>query len=253
MLPGMLPNSPFWSRGGARDAARASTRDASNDAARDPTGPAGRGRAGGGLFWRPPLASLPNPLDLLPAAINHLLAAEPWARAQLAPHRGKTLAVVLSPFTIRLGVEPDGRVVRSADAAPVDTTITLPRSALTRFLSGGAEAAMRDVRIDGDAEFAQAVSMLVKNLRWDAEEDLSKVIGDAASHRVVGAARSAAGEARRANQRLAANVTEYLLDENPHLVRPRAVQHLADGVRTLRDDLARLEKRVDRLVPASSR
>lgn len=198
------------------------------------------------FFSRPPFSSMPNPLDALPAAINHLLAGEPWARVQLVAHVGKTLNVVLSPFTIRLSVAPDGSVLRAAADAVADTTITLPPSTITRVLAGGAEAASRDAQVSGDADFAQAVSMLVKNLRWDAEEDLSKVIGDAAAHRAIGAARAASGELKRTNERLVGGITEYLLEENPQLVRPRAVQSLADGVRKLRDDLARLEKRVDR-------
>ena len=198
-----------------------------------------------------PILPFPNPLDALPAAINHLLAAEPWARAQLLPHVGKTLHVVVQPFTVSLSVAVDGTVLRAASTATADTTLTLPYSALPRMLTGGADAVMRDLRLDGDAEFAQAVSMLAKNLRWDVEEDLSKVVGDAASHRVVSAARWAGGEIRQTNQRMAATVTEYLLDENPQLVRPRAVEILADGVRALRDDLARLEKRLERLSPAA--
>jgi len=203
----------------------------------------------------PPLPFLPafmNPLDALPAAINHLLDAEPWARAQLVPHANKTLHVVVQPFTIRLAVAPDGSVARATSAAPADTIVTLPYSAVTRMLTGGSDAVMRDMRLEGDAEFAQAVSLLAKNLRWDVEEDLSKVVGDAASHRMVSTARRMSGEVRSANERVAANVSEYLLEENPQLVRPRAVQRLADGVRQLRDDLARLEKRLDRLTPGAA-
>jgi ubiquinone biosynthesis protein UbiJ len=201
-------------------------------------------------FSRPPLPFLPallNPLDLLPAAINHLLDAEPWARAQLVPHANKTLHVVFQPFTIRLAVAPNGSVSRATPTAPADTTVTLPYSAVTRMLAGGSDAVLRDMHLEGDAEFAQAVSLLVKNLRWDVEEDLSKVVGDAVSHRAVSVGRRVTGELKRTQERVAANVSEYLLDENPQLVRPRAVQTLADGVRELRDDLARLEKRLDRL------
>ncbi len=209
------------------------------------------------FFSRPPLPpfgrGLPHPLDLLPAAIDHLLAGEAWARAQLAPHVGKTLFVVVGPLTVRLTVASERSVVRAAPGAVADTTVTLPPAAIPRVMAGGAETAMRDLRVDGDADFAQAVSMLAKHLRWDVEEDLSKVIGDAASHRVVATGRAASNEVRRIHDRLAANVVEYLLDEDPTLVRPRAVTALADGIRTLRDDLARLEKRVDRLTgPAST-
>lgn len=209
-------------------------------------------------FSRPPLPFLMgpvgSPLDALPAAINHLLAAEPWARAKLVPHVNKTLHVAVPPFTIRLAVAPDGSVARGTDHGVADTTVTLPYSVLPRLLAGGTDTIMRDLRLEGDAEFAQVVSLLAKTLRWDVEEDLSKIVGDVASHRIVGAARGATGEIKRTNERIAAGVTEYLLEENPQLVRPRAVQALADGVRQLRDDLARLEKRLDRLtLSAASR
>jgi ubiquinone biosynthesis protein UbiJ len=197
-------------------------------------------------------ASLPHPFDALPATINHLLAAEPWARTQLVAHAGKTLCVVVEPLRIGLTVTPEGMVARADPAVAPDTTVTVPASALPRVLTGGIDAVMRDVRIDGDAEFAQLVSTLARTLRWDAEEDLSKIVGDAASHRLVSAFRSARGEIRRTGERAAANVTEYLLEENPQLVRPRAVEALADALRTLRDDLARLEKRVDRLTLATA-
>ena len=101
------------------------------------------------FFSRPPLPlfaplsdKVPlNPLDALPAAINHLLAAEPWARAQLVPHVGKTLHVIVSPFTIRLAVATDRSVVRAANTAVADTTVTLPHSAIPRMLAGGGDAA----------------------------------------------------------------------------------------------------------------
>ncbi|MGI9024002.1 MAG: ubiquinone biosynthesis accessory factor UbiJ [Burkholderiaceae bacterium] len=213
-------------------------------------------------FSLPPLPLLPNPLDALPAAINHLLRAEPWARAQLAPHVNKTLHIVVQPFTIKLSVAPDGSVARATPSATPDTTVTLPSSAIVRLLSGAgrgdeqggdrrgddrSDGLMRDMRLEGDADFAHAASMLVRHLRWDVEEDLSTLVGDAAAHRVVASARSANREIRRTHEKVAAGITEYLLEENPQLVRPRAVHVLADGVRKLRDDIARLEKRVDRL------
>ena len=209
-------------------------------------------------FSLPPLPLLPNPLDVLPAAINHLLRAEPWARAQLAPHVNKTLHVVVQPFTIKLAVAPDGSVARATASAAPDTTVTLPSSAIVRLLSGAArsnaggergadDGSMRDMRLEGDAEFAHAASMLVRHLRWDVEEDLSTVVGDAAAHRVVETARAASKEIKRTHEKFAAGIIEYLLEENPQLVRPRAVHLLTDGVRKLRDDIARLEKRLDRL------
>lgn len=193
-----------------------------------------------------PLPLLSNPVDALPAAINHLLAAEPWARDKLAAHAGKTLDVVVAPFTVRLCVSPDGHVARGSDGATPATTVTLTWGTVVQAMASG-RAPTQDLRVDGDADFAQTVSLLAQHLRWDAEEDLSKLVGDIAARRLVQGARLAHAEVARTGRRFASGVAEYLLEENPQLVYPRDVQAFADGVRTLRDDLARLEKRIDRL------
>jgi hypothetical protein len=41
------------------------------------------------------------------------------------------------------------------------------------------------VRIEGDVQFAAEVNWLVDHVRWDAEEDLSRLIGDAPAHTIA--------------------------------------------------------------------
>ena len=48
------------------------------------------------------------------------------------------------------------------------------------------------VDIQGDVQLAAEVAWLVDNVRWDVEEDLSRVFGDATAHTMVGFARRAA-------------------------------------------------------------
>jgi len=212
----------------------------------------------------PPLSRLTDPLGTLPVAINYLLAPEPWARAQLRPHAGKTAHIEVAPFSVRLTVTDEGYCALADKVGEPATAPTLrieiPWSALPQALatsvqnaahSSAREAAsaalMRQVRLEGDAEFAQVISLVANNLRWDIEDDLSKVVGDVAATKLSGAARKVGGEIRAAQSKLVGNVAEYLLEENPQLVRPRNVDALAEAIRILRDDLARLEKRVDRL------
>jgi ubiquinone biosynthesis protein UbiJ len=45
------------------------------------------------------------------------------------------------------------------------------------------------VRIAGDVEFANEVNWLVEHVRWDLEEDLSRLVGDAPAHAMGNAAR----------------------------------------------------------------
>ena len=48
------------------------------------------------------------------------------------------------------------------------------------------------VRIEGDVQFAAEVNWLVEHVRWDAEEDLSRLIGDAPAHTLANLGRSMA-------------------------------------------------------------
>jgi len=190
--------------------------------------------------------SIPDPLTMFARGINHLLRQEPWAASQLAPHTGKTLEFVLSPMTIKLALDADGWVHPALNDT-VAVRIELPLSSLPQVLVDGPRAALRSVKLEGDAEFAQAVLDVVQNLKWEFEEDLSRYIGDIAARRVAQGAREFAGQVRRANRNMAESMAEYLLDEKEELVRPCDLEDFGAHVRTLRDDLARLEKRLDRL------
>lgn len=193
-------------------------------------------------------------------AINHLLAREPWARAQLVSYAGKTARLAASAFTLDLKVRDDGLLealpaVGAAQApdepaqapVPFDVTITASADALPAFMQGGQGAAMKHVRIEGDAEFASTIARLAEHLRWEPEEDLASLIGDAPAHQLAQSTRSAVEYARRSGRNLLESVVEYLLDEDPQLVRHASLDLMRDEIVTLRDTLARLEKRVARL------
>jgi ubiquinone biosynthesis protein UbiJ len=59
---------------------------------------------------------------------------------------------------------------------------------LVKTVANGAKPAV-DVR--GDVQFAAEVAWLAENVRWDAEEDLSRWIGDAPAHTLANMARRA--------------------------------------------------------------
>jgi ubiquinone biosynthesis protein UbiJ len=47
------------------------------------------------------------------------------------------------------------------------------------------------VKIEGDVQLAAELGWLAENLRWDFEEDLSRVVGDIPAHAMADAARQA--------------------------------------------------------------
>ena len=103
------------------------------------------------------------------------------------------------------------------------------------------------MRIEGDAEVAQAFSELLKEARPDLEEELSRLIGDVAAHQVGNAARSVIGFAQRAADTFAQNVSEYLQEEGRDVPSRTEAEEFIAGVDKLRDDVDRLEARIARL------
>ncbi|WP_213299479.1 ubiquinone biosynthesis accessory factor UbiJ [Paraburkholderia sacchari] len=183
------------------------------------------------------------------AAVNHLLARESWARNRLAPYAGKTARLSCPPVVLTLLVEPEGYLaaVEEHDAHCADVALSLPAGALSSYVQGGQSAVMKHVKIEGDAEFAQIIGKLAEHLRWEPEEDLAKLIGDAPASRVATLARTVHEQALRAGRNVLGSVTEYLLDEKPQLVRRAELDGFNAELSRARDALARIEKRIERL------
>jgi ubiquinone biosynthesis protein UbiJ len=103
---------------------------------------------------------------------------------------------------------------------------------------------MRNVKLTGDADFAQTLSQVLQRLRPEPEEELARFVGDAAAVRIVATLRAAAATAVDGAGRLARSATDYLVAENPMLVtRTQADEH-ARAVAELRDAVERLDKRL---------
>lgn len=185
---------------------------------------------------------------LIPA-LNHILAGEGWARERLRGFSGQRLRISGGPLAIDLAIDSEGLFAPADPAAGASpaVTIELPADAPFRFLSGGREAVFSAARLTGTADFAETLAFVFRNLRWDVEDDLSKVVGDIAAHRLIGAGTALLGWQRRAAANIAANAAEYLSEESGIVVPAREIARFSDQVRAVRDELDRLERRLARL------
>ena len=179
-------------------------------------------------------------------AINRLTSATPLARERLARFAGKAAVFRVGPLAVALIVQTTGEVLPAPQGAAVDLEVRISPFLLPR-LAAHDEGAYRDVETTGDVEFAGEVAFLAKHLKWDVEEDLSRVVGDAAANRMVSAARGAAAWSRDASGRLAAGAAEYWTEEEPLIASRVKVESFVAGVTELRDAVERLGKRIERL------
>ena len=179
-------------------------------------------------------------------ALNHVLRSAPLAMQRLARHAGRTAAFHVGPVTLAFTVQTTGEVAAAVAGAARDLEVRVSPFLLPR-LAAHEEAAFREIEMQGDMELAQDVSFLARNLTWDAEEDLSRVVGDIAAHRIVSTARSFIGWSADAGVRIAQGAAEYWTEESPLIATRVKVDTFVGGVSELRDAIERLEKRIEKL------
>ena len=180
------------------------------------------------------------------AFVNHLLAPAAWAREILSAHAGKIAAFDLFPLRFAVAVDPDGTLRAVPENSSPAVTIRLTHATVLQILAEG-ENAWRKANVEGDTGFASDISKVAANLRWDVEEDLSRVFGDIVAHRMSEAGRSAAAWPKQAAGSLAGTVAEYLTEEKHVLVTPLRAAEFVRDVDDLRDAVERLDKRIERL------
>lgn len=182
------------------------------------------------------------------SATNHVLAQSGWARQRLMPHAGRTAHLDVTPLDLNFSVANDGYLAEwQGQESQPDVRLSLPAGEIPQMLTEGSSTLMRHVRIEGNAEFADALGFVFRNLRWDVEEDLSRIIGDILAHRAVSTGKALATAQRQALLNTADNLAEYLTEEKPVLVRREALAAFSREIIELRDAVGRTEKRIARL------
>lgn len=187
--------------------------------------------------------------------LNRGLPRSPRARQLCRELQGHRVGVDVSGFT-RLVVESTGETLQiSRDAsAAAEAEISGGPLSLLALAGESPEAVLQrgDVQIRGDIELAQKFRELALLLRPDIEEEVSKVLGDVPAHHLGRVARAAFGWTRNAASTSVQNVAEYFAHERQHLVPRAEADQLLKGVDTLRENVDRLQARIELLTRKSA-
>ncbi|MBX3588531.1 MAG: hypothetical protein KF796_18025 [Ramlibacter sp.] len=124
--------------------------------------------------------------------INHVLQQEPEAQARLVRQSGRVLQARWRMFTIRLAATPAGLLEVAPEGGQTDLNLTLTEESPWQLAQAALRGDKPPVRIEGDVQFAAEINWLADHVRWDLEEDLSRLIGDAPAHALGQAARGMA-------------------------------------------------------------
>lgn len=198
-----------------------------------------------------PLEQLLRPLTRV---LNRNIGESTPARDLARQLDGKAVAVRVRDTGLAMTIRFDNEalVLKSApdtepDVVLTGSLLTLAKMAGPRSAEAGGVIRSGELDVTGDAYTARAFQELLRFAKPDLEEELSRLIGDAAAFRAAEFARGLRSWADEARSTIGANLREYLQEESRDVPSRYEVERFAREVDALRDDVARLEARINRL------
>lgn len=199
-----------------------------------------------------PLEKLLEPLTRI---LNRNIGEVTPAREAARQLDGMTIAIRVRDTSLAMFFDIDDEVLvlkaesdREPDVILTGSLLTLARlAAPAADEAGGGPVRGGDLNITGDAYTAQAFQKLLRFARPDAEEELARIVGDSAAYRAGQIARGFRDWVQDARSTIHTNMVEYLQEESRDIPSRYEVDRFAQQLDALRDDVARLEARIDRL------
>lgn len=189
------------------------------------------------------------------AVFGHLLRQNDWARAKLAMFAGRHVCIALDAPLLG-GLDAPRLVARITDDGLLDASgarqiteydvsmrVRPSFGAATGLLRSGARGLAPYVEIDGEVMLAAALGEIAERIRWDPEEDLSRITGDVVAHRVGRGIAGARDAMRDLRDRLGAATGRRFSGESGPLVGRDELASLQAALDTLETQLSRLEGR----------
>jgi len=178
--------------------------------------------------------------------LQHLTNQNNWSRPHLQPFAGKVVQFDFTLIKANLLILEDGSLAIAGETAVPEANIYVPPSLALRLLANDENAKMQ-IKIDGDTHLATEISKVLQNMRWDMEEDLSRLTGDIAAHKIGEITRKTLSEAKKQSINLAEMLSEYWQEEQPLLAKKRHVEQFNTQVDAIKSDVARFEKKLNKL------
>ncbi len=178
--------------------------------------------------------------------LQHLISQNSWANTMLQPFAGKSVQFNISLINTTLVILENGSLAIAGETNTPDAIVTIPPSLLLRLIAKD-ESAKLKINIEGDTHLAAELAKVLANMRWDYEDDLSKLIGDIPANKMGEFSRQTTKTIKDTTTNLAEMLSEYWQEETPMIAKKRHIEEFNAGVDNLRADVARFEKKLQKL------
>ena len=201
---------------------------------------------------------LPTVLRHAEENLNRWIAQSSAAQDEMAALEGRSMCVEIEKtnWTITLSIlDQRVRLADSAAAADADICIRaglfelleLLRARSVAQLSGG------EIQFRGSLRVAEQFSGMLRLARPQLEDELAGWIGGLPARVVSQAGGAALGWSAQASAAVARDTVDYLQCESRTLPLPHEVADFLIAVERLRDDVDRLEQRIERVASVKKR
>jgi ubiquinone biosynthesis protein UbiJ len=189
--------------------------------------------------------------ESLESMINQVLRQDQASLQKLARMQGKVICFELTEIDLSLYLFPHnlGVQVQYIYEGKPDTTLRgSPLAFVNMGLGDSTRSLFRgEVRISGDIELGQHFKRILDKLDIDWEEWLSHYTGDLVAFKAGSMIRQLNSWGESALKTLQLDSREYLQEEGELVPRPAELKEFADEINQLRDQVARLDARLQRL------
>ena len=144
------------------------------------------------LPFTPPAWAIDEAHRRIVLLLNHVLMQEPQAMERLVRQKGSVVRMQWREWTFMVVVTPAGLFDLAAPGAQAHLVLVVTEESplvIAQSLMAGNKPG---VRIEGDVQLAGDVSWLIDHVRWDLEEDIARLLGDAPAHGLMKAAQAMA-------------------------------------------------------------
>ncbi|MCH8162660.1 MAG: SCP2 sterol-binding domain-containing protein [Proteobacteria bacterium] len=192
-------------------------------------------------------------LDSVEKMVNKVLSLDEETVALLATLAGNVIEIDVLDTEFRMFILPSGKgVTLETDyEGKADVAIKGTPSALLGMISAEKIGA-GDVEINGNVELAKKFQSILRDMEIDWEEYLSQFVGDIAAHKIGNFLRRVSRFAKESGKTIGMDISEYLRYEKEALLDKSEVDEFNLAVDNIRDDVERLQKRLERLEKENS-
>ena len=185
---------------------------------------------------------------------NRLLGYDELALASCAELQGACIAIDITDLDFQIYCHPGNWGLRLAIQAPAKEVDASIRGRLMALLNLAAQedklstSIQEQVSFHGNVALAQKLQKILAELDIDLEQALADRVGDLAAFQIASGARDFAAWLRQSADSVLSTTGEYLREEARLSPASAEFEQFRNGVGDLKNDVARAEQRLERLI-----